>query len=569
MQRIRLSILFLALALSFTMPAPVHAADRDYANYGKAIDLKIMGLFMGDGTSFNLDRTPTRIEGACMLVRLLGKEEEANKSKLKHPFTDVPKWADNQVGYMYQNGLTTGIGNNLFGSNQKLSVQHYTTFILRSLGFDDNKGDFQAGNALEKAVLIGLLDNTEAAALKNKTPFLRDDLVGVSYSALETHLKGSSLTLLDKLVTQDKAVSKEAARILGLYTSDLRDEIGEIAEYDAATTDRGYVIKDSTDLFRLLRKMLYETKTVFSIDYSNYTGSIADDFKTACMRAKEAVELNTGVENFFDYGEFKGSIDYSGRATIKYKFSESEFQKRKQWAKETVIKAKQIIMEIIRAGMSDYDKELAIHDYIINNTSVDTTADLTSISPASSFNAYGCLELGSATCEGYSKAVKLICDLIDMECIIVNGESYVDNKWTAHVWNIMNVGGRYYHLDVAFDDPVSKENLLTYYHFNLTDNDTTKLCNWTNVDYPACNSTEYNYYYKSGLVVDNVSAFEEAVQKTVSQKKTRLEARIKNYTAGAVKDLSGIMYRFGTVSGYKYSINEDFGIIIVSDIKYW
>ncbi|HEX2945727.1 MAG TPA: transglutaminase domain-containing protein [Clostridia bacterium] len=569
MRKIIISILLLVLTSSIILPITVQAADKDYSNYKKAIDLKILGLFMGDETGFSLDRAPTRIEGACMLVRLLGKDEEANKLKLEHPFTDVPKWADNQIGYMYKNGLTTGIGNTLFGSDQKLSAEQYTTFILRSLGYDDNKGDFQIGSALEKAVLIGLLDSKEAEALKSRNLFLRNDLAGISYSALKAKLKGGGLTLLDKLVTQDKAISKEAARILGLYTSDLQEEIGGIEEYSAAASGIGYIVKNSTDLFKLLRKMLYETKRGFSIDYSGYAGSISDDFNSVCERAIEAVELNTGVEGFFDYGAFKGVSKGSGTIAFVYNFSESEFQKRKQWTKEMVGKAKYIIMRIIRADMTDYEKELAIHDYIIKNAKVDNTADLSTISPASSFTAYGCLVLGLATCEGYSKAVKLLFDLTGMECSLAYGEAYGDgSKLTPHYWNIVNIGGRYYHLDVTFDDPVSNENTLTYYHFNLTDKDMSRLCKWENAGYPACNSTELNYYYKNGLVVNNVAEFEAAVQKAVSQKKRGLELRIKDYSAGAVKDLSKIIFKSGTVSSYKATRSEDFEIIAITDIKY-
>lgn len=80
--------------------------------------LNTLNVLRGDGTgNLMLDETATRAEGAAMLVRLLGAEDKAFERNHLHPFTDVPDWADPYVGYLYQNGLTIGIGNNLYGSS--------------------------------------------------------------------------------------------------------------------------------------------------------------------------------------------------------------------------------------------------------------------------------------------------------------------------------------------------------------------------------------------------------------------------------------------------------------------
>ncbi len=71
--------------------------------------LKKLGLFSGTDAGFELDRAPKRVEAAAMLVKFLGAEDEAKKMKYAHPFTDVPSWANDLVGYMYEKGLTTGI----------------------------------------------------------------------------------------------------------------------------------------------------------------------------------------------------------------------------------------------------------------------------------------------------------------------------------------------------------------------------------------------------------------------------------------------------------------------------
>jgi len=72
------------------------------------------------------------------------------------------------------------------------------TFLLRALGYDDAKGDFQWDAALAHAVKIGLISKAEQDSL-NKSTFYRDQMVYLSYRALLTARKGSTGTLLEYL----------------------------------------------------------------------------------------------------------------------------------------------------------------------------------------------------------------------------------------------------------------------------------------------------------------------------------------------------------------------------------
>lgn len=180
-------------------------------NADKANTLKEIGLFAGTEKGFELDRAPTRVEGAIMLLRLMGKEEEAKNSNYECPFSDVPKWASKQIGYMYAQKLTNGVSTQTYGASQNMTASQYVTLVLRALGYNDAAGDFAWQTSIDKAAKIGLLSDENASALKQKAAFLRDDVVGISYNALLTSIKGSDSTLIRKLVLEDKTVSVEAA----------------------------------------------------------------------------------------------------------------------------------------------------------------------------------------------------------------------------------------------------------------------------------------------------------------------------------------------------------------------
>lgn len=176
----------------------IYAADSDDVNYDYALKLKELGVFVGTGSGFELSRVPTRIEGIVMLVRLLGKENEAlGMANDTSVFTDVPGWAMGYVNYAKSKGLTNGISATEFGSKDPMNATMYVTFLLRSLGYDDTKGDFNWKESLSKAKSIGMISSTSPYS---SATFIRSHIAKLSYDALLTLYKNSPTTLAQYLV---------------------------------------------------------------------------------------------------------------------------------------------------------------------------------------------------------------------------------------------------------------------------------------------------------------------------------------------------------------------------------
>ncbi|MCQ2405874.1 MAG: MBL fold metallo-hydrolase [Oscillospiraceae bacterium] len=198
--RRRLFCLFLTIVLCLGIVQTAFAANggRDItAQELVAIELKELGLFKGvSDTSFELNRAPTRIEALVMLIRVLGKEQEALEGDFEHPFTDVPSWADAYIGYAFQNNLTNGVSDTLFG-NSSASAATYLTFVLRALGYSDKQSeDFFWDNPYSLAEEVGILPNTV-----DRENFLRADVVTISYAALSAKMKGTADALAEKLIS--------------------------------------------------------------------------------------------------------------------------------------------------------------------------------------------------------------------------------------------------------------------------------------------------------------------------------------------------------------------------------
>lgn len=229
-------ILILAIVLSTFIP--VSATETgDYLK--QAEKLKLLGVFQGTGNGFELGREATRIEGLVMLIRLLGREEQA-KTLINEPspFTDVPDWARGYVNYAYKNGLSKGIGNNLFGSNDKINAKAYLTFMLRALEYDDSKGDFSYNQVISFAEQKGILTAQDSTELTSKT-FLRDHVAKISMLSLKTNIKGKSINLLEKLLAEGVILKTVADQID--KTDDLNLEVHfiDVGQADAILIKKG------------------------------------------------------------------------------------------------------------------------------------------------------------------------------------------------------------------------------------------------------------------------------------------------------------------------------------------
>ncbi|QOY37153.1 S-layer homology domain-containing protein [Anaerobacillus isosaccharinicus] len=212
-------VLVIFALLIYFMPIMVTHANGDKSNpfYFQAESLHTLGLFKGTNFGFELDRKPNRLEGAVMLVRLLGKEQQALAANYSHPFKDVPNWASPYVGYMYVNKLTSGVNSTTYGAQQHITGAQYGTFLLRALGYEDAKGDFVWSQSVNKLAEVGVIHPLEREVFAT-TNFLRGHVAALSNQALDVNLKESSNSLLHTLVA-DGAVSKAAAEKAKQLTS--------------------------------------------------------------------------------------------------------------------------------------------------------------------------------------------------------------------------------------------------------------------------------------------------------------------------------------------------------------
>ncbi len=223
----------------------------------------------------------------------------------------------------------------------------------------------------------------------------------------------------------------------------------------------------------------------------------------------------------FDGSAVAFSYDKEG---VDYMFTP---QQKKMAAQQLYTSVNNIVEQASELN-SRFEKELFFHDWLCKNVTYNTDGT------DNVYTAYGALINGVAVCEGYSRAMQLLCDSAEIPCTVIYGKS----NGIGHMWNIINPGDGWYHLDVTWDDD-EEYGVLRHAYVNLNDEQITtdhiifdavsigksydgednfNLCLY------ACNKDKYNYFVKNDYIFTNdILEAAKTVKKANDEGKTSIE----------------------------------------------
>ena len=145
----------------------------------------------------------------------------------------------------------------------------------------------------------------------------------------------------------------------------------------------------------------------------------------------------------------------------------------------------EVLAEVTSPARSDYENELAIHDYLVSHiTYIDNGG--------STFNAYDAMINGEAVCSGYTESFKTFMDMLGIENYTISGKAGNEQ----HIWNVVKLDDDWYQVDVTWDDPVgSSQEYIDHSYFNISDSDMAIDHTWTS-DFNETNPANgYIYTY--------------------------------------------------------------------------
>lgn len=173
---------------------------------------------------------------------------------------------------------------------------------------------------------------------------------------------------------------------------------------------------------------------------------------------------------------------------FKYLYKQSEVEKMRKKLRKAALDA----TEAVTPDMTDAEKALVVHDYIIANCKYDQSQ--------TKYSAYDCLVKGSSVCQGYSLAyIYVLRDILGIDCSMVLSDSQ------NHSWNYVKIDDNWYHADLTADDPtfytISDEpydalGMISHKNFLLNDSECKKSSglhrNWNTLGLPKANGKKYS-----------------------------------------------------------------------------
>ncbi|MDD7795399.1 transglutaminase domain-containing protein [Clostridium sp. 'White wine YQ'] len=295
------------------------------------------------------------------------------------------------------------------------------------------------------------------------------------------------------------------------------------------------IIKDYKTYYNAVKEAIYNYNDTLVIDVQNYDKNIY----SSDVVKKVLVDNPQLLDNEMAYTLKIQSIPFITKMTFKFSYGESkETLQNKEKAVQN--KVKDIISKVIKPDMKDYEKEVALHDYIVNNSKYDERIDSGNM-PKESYSSYGVLINGVGVCQSYAVAMDRLLKASGIETKLALGDAYDGKNWISHAWNVVKIGGQYYNLDTTWDDPITDDgsNIIRYSYFNVTDEQIEKNHRWNKVDFPKCNSTEYSVNNlhlvekdsKGNVIIitKNYDEFYESVKKGLSSGKASASFKILSF----------------------------------------
>lgn len=229
-----------------------------------------------------------------------------------------------------------------------------------------------------------------------------------------------------------------------------------------------FIPKNKTELKNVLFTILnngYEEFTFFcDIDYKD----CIEDINEFASDDEILSSFNNFVHPYNNYNIVYLNYNNFGKVDIKFEklYKENEIN-----ALNKIVDT--IYTELINENMSDKEKILKIHDYIIVNTSYDHERADSIINENKNYvplyqsnKAIGPLLQNMGICGGYSDAMALFLNKMNIPNLRVANE--------IHIWNLVKLDNKWYHLDLTWDDPTNQteKDLIIHSYFLI---DTEKL----------------------------------------------------------------------------------------------
>lgn len=232
-------------------------------------------------------------------------------------------------------------------------------------------------------------------------------------------------------------------------------------------------------------------------------------------QAKEAEKENTYQEDGYMVGD---QYEIRSTAQISDAYKNGSDSGLAAEDKETLKMASDILKKIIKKDMNNYEKELAVYEWMYKNVGQGRSSVVTLPgSGGSAFTPHGALSGQSTVCVGYATTFRMFMNMLDMDCHIVHNE--------YHSWDMVQLDdNEWYQVDI-YSDVVGR---CQYQNFNMTDEIARSSHDWDDSALPEAKGLKYSYAVQNSKEVKNIYAVPARIKKCLDKKKSSAYFKFKN-----------------------------------------
>lgn len=282
-----------------------------------------------------------------------------------------------------------------------------------------------------------------------------------------------------------------------------------------------------------------KTEEKIELNYKMSFNSIDIDMANNIIRKAVAA-----ADDYIQYNIKNWKIEITGNNNQVDIFIDVDYYSNTEEYRYLTEKIDEILSNITTSYMNDHKKVKKITDYIAKNIRYDESKQ--------KYSAYDALIGGESTCQGYALVTYIMLKEAGIENYIISGVMGGDR----HAWNLLNLDGYYYHLDLTqISTHYQQYEELMYNEYLVSDSALSLKYSWDYGQYPEADKSYYTqleqglkyndsqlyqelidelklFYLQDKYTVDTLYRFEEIVKDTLRSGKEQIKLRITDNSIG-------------------------------------
>lgn len=229
---------------------------------------------------------------------------------------------------------------------------------------------------------------------------------------------------------------------------------------------------DREEFYLILQEMVDKGEKDLKIELSGFNMSLQELGKAISAAFSKTSDYY--IKNSANYWEYNLKNRQGGISRADIRIFYQETGKQRNYVKR---KAEDIAWRIIESDMSDIEKIRTVYVWVIEHVTYDGFY--------ARHGGYHALK-GKAVCQGYALLLYSMLEGLGYNSLIISGG--------GHMWNMVELDGKWYHLDATFDDIqeglIMKEHFINYANFLKSDLDMKKTGHtWSGTLFPEAGNS--------------------------------------------------------------------------------